>query len=176
MKEKISSVFTKRVETLMRQQALTNQKMANKLNMDYSSFWRKINGKRNVDMTLLLRLAEILGTSVSYLIGETNVPYLNSNNDNEKTLPQTSLSDTKGLEGKKRKLSFAYWGEVADTARDVAESGDKEAISYVSQMLNRALSSLTTKSDSRVSSHAVSEITNAPVMLGEHNENNFTFK
>ena len=37
---------------------------------------------------------------------------------------------------------MAYWGSVADNARNVAEYGDANDIADVSQMLKRALASL----------------------------------
>ena len=173
MNTKNPEILTQRINKLMEERCLKKKEVAERLGIEYLTFWRKLKGKRGVDAVLLTKIANVLGTSVSYLMGESDNP--NSNNKEGNTSIHLS-NNPNNTDNQKRKLSFAYWGEVADTARDVAESGDKEAISYVSQMLNRALSSLTTKSDSRVSSHAVSEITNAPVMLGEHNENNFTFK
>ena len=67
-------IFTERVNKLMKRLSLSKKDMANRLNVDYSTFWRKLNGKRNVDIPVLIQIAGILGTSVSYLVGETNNP------------------------------------------------------------------------------------------------------
>ena len=67
-------IFTERVSNLMKKLSLSKKDMANRLNVDYSTFWRKLNGKRNVDIPVLIQIAGILGTSVSYLVGETNNP------------------------------------------------------------------------------------------------------
>ena len=39
-------------------------------------------------------------------------------------------------------IGMAYWGSVVDNARHIAQSGDRENISGVRQMLELALSSL----------------------------------
>ena len=67
-------IFTERVSKLMKLNSLSKKDMATRLNVDYSTFWRKLNGKRNVDISVLMQIAEILGTSVAYLIGETDKP------------------------------------------------------------------------------------------------------
>lgn len=71
-------IFTERVNKLMKRNALSKKEMASRLNVDYSTFWRKLNGKRNVDIPVLIQIAGILGTSVSYLVGETDNPYLSA--------------------------------------------------------------------------------------------------
>ena len=50
--------------------------MAERLDMEYLTLWRKLSGKRSMDVSLLKRIAEILGTSVAYLLGETDDPSL----------------------------------------------------------------------------------------------------
>lgn len=175
---KSPEILIQRINQLMEARYLKKKDVAERLGMEYLTFWRKLKGKRGVDALLLSRLAEILGTSVSYLIGETDNPYINTNNNNnEKNLIQISLGDIAGLDEKKEKISFAYWGKVADSARDVADNGDSDEINYVYQMLNQALSFLATKIDKRATSYSVvdkSPVTNMPVMNGKHNENNLT--
>ena len=67
-------IFTERVSLLMKRNFLSKKDMATRLHVDYSTFWRKLNGRRNVDISALIQIAEILGTTVSYLIGETDNP------------------------------------------------------------------------------------------------------
>ena len=69
-----SEIFTQRVNQMMKRCFLTKKDMAERLNVDYSTFWRKLNGKRNVDIVLLRQIAEILGTSAAYLMGDTDNP------------------------------------------------------------------------------------------------------
>ena len=86
MKERTPTLFTERVSDLMKRRFLTKKDMAERLNVDYSTFWRKLNGKRNVDMALLKQIADILGTSVAYLIGETDKTEAIFNNDDDETV------------------------------------------------------------------------------------------
>ena len=48
--------------------------MAHRLNLDYSTFWRKANGERGVDVPLLMEIVKVLGTTAGYLLGETDIP------------------------------------------------------------------------------------------------------
>ena len=154
-----SSIFTQRVSELMRQNYLTKTDMARRLNVDYSTFWRKLNGQRNVDMVLLKQIAEILGTSTAYLTGETDTP----------------LAPPKALE--QHTTNYAYWGGVIDNTREVIESGDTDAMTYVCQMLNRALSLLSAKLEIQKPQSVATDKTsviNKPLILGDHNKNSVT--
>ena len=124
-----SEIFTQRVSELMKKNFLTKKDMANRLNVDYSTFWRKLNGKRNVDMALLKQIAEILGTSTAYLIGET---------DNPITIPQQEPHA-------EYIANYAYWGGIVDNSRDMAENGDRDAIAYAFQMLKQSIKLLSAK-------------------------------
>ena len=157
-----TDVFKQRVSQLMKLCSLSKKDMAQRLNLDYSTFWRKLNGQRNVDMELLKRIAEILGTSTAYLIGETDNPN-----------PNTLLSAENVLDAEQETISFAYWGTVADNARNIAKSGDKDAIVYVSQMLKRALAFLNTTYKPTTSAIDKAAI-NMPLIVGDNNESNLT--
>ena len=157
-----TDVFKQRVSQLMKLCSLSKKDMAQRLNVDYSTFWRKLNGQRNVDMELLKRIAEILGTSTAYLIGETDNPN-----------PNTLLSAENVLDAEQETISFAYWGTVADNARNIAKSGDKDAIVYVSQMLKRALAFLNTTYKPTTSAIDKAAI-NMPLIVGDNNESNLT--
>ena len=159
-----SEIFTQRVNEMMNQRHLSKKDMAEKLNVDYSTFWRKLNGQRNVDINLLMQIAEILETTVSYLMGETDNP--------------ERVDEARSVKEKSYKpISYSYWGSVVDETHEVAESDDKEAISYVFQILKYALSLLPMVTDIQISAMPnvrKSYVTNMPVMVGEHNENKLT--
>ena len=161
MRVQSSNIFTQRVSELMKQNFLTKKDMAKRLNVDYSTFWRKLNGQRNVDMVLLKRIAEILGTSTAYLMGET---------DNSVPMPQS-------VEEEDYKINYAYWGGVLDNSQDLAKNGDKDTIVYVSQMLRRALSLLSSKIEVKTPLTPIGDkqsIANMPVIVGDHNESHLT--
>ncbi len=161
-----SNIFTQRVNDLMKQRFLTKKDMAQRLNVDYSTFWRKLNGQRNVDMILLKQIADILGTSTAYLMGETDKP------ERTPVPPSPCIS-----ENVKRPLSFAYWGGIVDNTRNIVQSGDKEAIDYVSQMLKKAMSLLITEPETNTTTPSMlvkSSVANMPFIVGDHNESNLT--
>ena len=65
-------ILIQRIEDLMNRNFISKKDMAKRLNVDYSTFWRKANGKRSIDVVSLLNIASILGTTAGYLLGETN--------------------------------------------------------------------------------------------------------
>ena len=67
---------------LMEEQYLSKKDMAKRLGMEYLTFWRTLKGERGIDVVLLMQIAQVLGTSVAYLLGETDNPVSNSNTDN----------------------------------------------------------------------------------------------
>ena len=74
MEKEVPEIFRQRVNKLMAERCLSKKEMAERLDMEYLTFWRKINGKRGVDVVFLMRMAKVLGTSVAYLLGETDSP------------------------------------------------------------------------------------------------------
>lgn len=160
MRVQSSDIFTQRVSELMRRNYLTKAEMAKRLNVDYSTFWRKLNGQRNVDMVLLKKIAEILGTSTAYLTGETDI---------------SSVIPQKSEEQSGYTTNYAYWGGVVDNARELTESNDKDAMSYVYHMLSKALSLLSAKMETKSPQLLPTEkpsVINKPIIVGDNNESN----
>ena len=149
---------------------LSAESVAQALNTTRVTISRWEAGISEPDDKKKAKLAEILNTSVAYLKGDIDTPERNSFIFSENKLIKSKKTENKGT-----KLSFAYWGSVADNAHDVAESGDEIAISYVSHILRYALSLLPDMSnikDNTNSGH--SPITNMPLIIGDHNKSNFT--
>ena len=74
MKTQSPDIFTERVSLLMKRNFLSKKDMAKRLGMEYLTFWRKLKGERDIDVILLMKIAQVLGTTVSYLVGETDNP------------------------------------------------------------------------------------------------------
>lgn len=124
------------------------------------------SGESDPSDKVKIELAKVLNTTIAYLMGETDSPERNKAADAVHVRAVGSDS-----------ISYGYWRNVADNARDVAVSGDKDAIAYVSQMLKRALSLLTVTDVKDVENLDMgnSLVTNMPVMVGKRNENTVTF-
>ena len=134
------SVFTERVNGLMKSRFITKTDMAERLNVDYSTFWRKLNGKRSVDMVLLKKIAEVLGTSVAYLMGETDNPTPGANETGEKA------SHIDGEKVSDESEDYSYWGGIINNAQRVARREDKGEMIFIASLLQRALASLNVQS------------------------------
>ena len=85
----VPNILIRRTNQLMDKMYLTKKEMAERLGMEYLTFWRKLNGKRGIDVPLLMKIAKVLGTSASYLLGETDNPILNDAK-NEPIIIQTN--------------------------------------------------------------------------------------
>ena len=161
--------LSKRVENLLSAKKVSKVAISQELGIGYSTLWRRLNGSRNVNVDFLTKLADILGTTPSYLMGETDNPSRESSINNSLKVKQPK--EQTGT------LSFSYWRNVLDSVKDIADSGDKDAIGYVSNILNQALSLLTTKTERRESQYSISDIptvTNASVIVGNNNKSNLT--
>ena len=175
IEENNSSVFAKRVELLMRRQDLSNQNMADKLNMDYSSFWRRIKGKRTVDMNLLIRLAEVLGTSVAYLIGETDNP---NRGIDAFSIDGANTQHAEIEAPENRNVNYPYWVGVINEVRDVVERGNKNEISSVAQFFKVAYDMLSSVCSTVRQTNILPRtlITDSSTYGGHHNRNGMTVK
>lgn len=86
---------------------LTQQKIADMLNIQRPTYTRYENGEREPDFETVLKLSEILEVSVDYLLGKTDIP--------------TTLDEE--LEGEE----FALWGEV----HDLSEEEKKKVLEFI---------------------------------------------
>ena len=151
-------IFTERVSHLMKRNSLSKKDMASRLNVDYSTFWRKLKGKRNVDMSVLIQIARILGTSVSYLVGETDNPALPYVQDVPKRHSAKELHKMYGERARKRRkelgLSCEKVAEALGTTRvtvsrwelDTSEPDDRTKIA-LAKLLNTSVAYLIGETD-----------------------------
>ena len=136
MIRKAPNIFSIRVSDLMKKRFISKMEMSRRLNIDYSTFWRKLNGERSVDIELLQKIAEVLGTSTAYLLGETDnpAPPIENEADENKNLPIINVEDNN--------LGLGYWGKVADNAVIVAQQGDKKSIALIIPLVKAAYETL----------------------------------
>lgn len=107
---------------------MTQAELANLIGVHEITVRRWELGERLPDTDALKKLSQVLGISAGELMGE----------DDSVRKPNTLEI---GMIP-----NMAYWGGVADNARNVAEYGNDEDIADVSHMLKRALASLSTPS------------------------------
>jgi len=63
----------KRLETCRIELNITKKEVAERLNIDQSTYGKYELGKREPDAETLQKLADLFGTSVDYLLGRTNI-------------------------------------------------------------------------------------------------------
>ena len=163
--------LNERIKRLLSEKGISKTEISTKLGIGYSTLWRRLNGDRNLNIEFLIEIAKILGITVSDLIGE------NGENTSRQKEERSVIDTLSHAEYEPTSLSYGYWGNVADNARDVAVSGDQDAIAYVSQMLKRALSLLSSVQKTKelaAFDTKTPAVTNMPVMVGKRNENNVT--
>ena len=128
MDNEIKKALLKRIEERMKKCYLNKSEMAKRLDMDYSTFWRKMNGEYSVDAVLLKKIAEVLGTSVAYLMGETDNPVLGVSEEPEQLQLQKA----------EKPQDISYWGNFLTNIQKVANSGNLGEISSVESFINSA--------------------------------------
>lgn len=112
---------------------MTQAELAERIGVHEMTVRRWEAGERTPDVDSLQKISGVLGVSVSDLL--TGVP-------------EVSISKPKGNENALPGL--AYWGGVADNARNVARQGSREDIADVTQLLQRALGYLGASLGNRV--------------------------
>lgn len=118
------------IKRLRKGKGMTQEQLAELLNVSLMTVRRWEWGETSPKSNKLVRLAEIFGVTLDTLLED----------DTEATPVSTvQISSQKVLP------NMAYWGAVADNARNVAEYGNAEDMTDVMQMLRRALGYIGTK-------------------------------
>ncbi|WP_288333405.1 helix-turn-helix domain-containing protein [Cloacibacillus porcorum] len=68
------NILGERIKSLIKHKKLKQKDLAEKIGVLPNTFTRWVNGNRTPDISMLTRIALILGTSTSYLTGETDDP------------------------------------------------------------------------------------------------------
>ena len=131
----IPEILMQRTNKLMSERFLSKKEMAERLNMEYLTFWRKLNGKRGIDVVFLMNVAYVLGTTVAYLLGETDNPSMFPDEGNSNTNLIISTNDpSRKIVSEPGRLSFNN-GEVSIDMPDTPEN-KKWFNSFLSNALN----------------------------------------
>ena len=118
----IPEILMQRTNKLMAERFLSKKEMAERLNMEYLTFWRKLKGKRGIDVVFLMNVAYVLGTTVAYLLGETDNPLISSDRGSSNTNVIISTNDpSRKIVSEPGRLSFNN-GEVSIDMPDTPEN------------------------------------------------------
>lgn len=70
-----SNIFPQRLRELRLKKGLTQTELGEKVGVKQNTFTNWENGKREPNFETLLKLASILNTTTSYLLGESDICY-----------------------------------------------------------------------------------------------------
>lgn len=136
-----------RIKELRKQAKITQPELAEKIGVHETTIRRWEQGKdKGPSVDIIPKIANALGTSVAYLMGETDNPILGVSEEPEQLQLQNAEKpqDISYINSEKTEddLGLSYWGSVVDNARRVAKFGNYENMFDVSEMLKRAQASL----------------------------------
>ena len=100
------------IRTMRKRRGLTQEQLAEYLGISVMTVRRWEWGERTPDADYIQKISQVLGVSISELMGEENT-------DREKPTIKQGIFP-----------SLAYWGEVADNARLVARDGQNLGLIY----------------------------------------------
>ena len=122
------------IRRLRKEKGLTQERLSELLGVSLMTVRRWEWGNTSPNSNMLLKLAEVFNLAPEELL-------VYDANEDEMSISLSTASSHKG-----KLPNMAYWGSVADNAKNVAEYGDDNDIADVTQMLLRALASLGAKS------------------------------
>lgn len=105
-----------KVRELREKAGITQEELADRMGVQRNTVWRWENQKANLRAENIQRLSSVLNVDTSELM-----------------LPETitESSESQNIESRQVKFpSLAYWGEVADNARLVAQGGQNLSLIY----------------------------------------------
>lgn len=70
-----SNIFSQRLKELRLKKGLTQTELGERVGVKQNTFTNWENGKREPNFETLLKLASILNTTTSYLLGESDICY-----------------------------------------------------------------------------------------------------
>lgn len=170
----MSEIISKRLKSLMAEKRYSKAEISEKLGIGYSTLWRRLNGERSVNIDFLSELAQVLDTSVSYLIGETDNPERGMNME----IPEIHLQ-TQNSRAEPMSTNYAYWGGVVDEAHKVAERGNATEIISIEPLLKLAYDTVLNSREKLEKENCATNTEGAvvaqmPVYGGHHNRNSLT--
>jgi len=133
--------FGQRLKQTRQMKHMTQEKLADIVNVHLNSIggWEK--GTRTPDIQKLTALADALDTTVAYLTGETDNP---DRAHVEEPVP--TIAAVSHIVSNKRPdpvPGLEFWGAVVDAARKAAARRNPQEVSDIRMMLEKALDAIT---------------------------------
>ena len=132
--------ITEKIKELRKKLNLTQEKLSEKIGVSAMTMRRWEWGDRIPRANELEKLAQALGTTAGYLLGETE----NAGAHEEKTPDEKNnlpINDTSDVS--EDDLDLGYWGAMAQRAKRVAKSEDKSTKEIIGAILKQATEAVT---------------------------------
>ena len=132
--------ITEKIKELRKKLNLTQEKLSEKIGVSAMTVRRWEWGDRIPRANELEKLAQALGTTAGYLLGETE----NAGAHEEKTPDEKNnlpINDTSDVS--EDDLDLGYWGAMAQRAKRVAKSEDKSTKEIIGAILKQATEAVT---------------------------------
>ena len=106
----MTQALNERIKKMLSEKKISKTEISKTLGIGYSTLWRRLNGERSIDIDFLMELAKVLGTTVSDLVGESDIVNNNIDNSSVKLIVQTN-DPSREIISKPGRLTFRQ-GEV----------------------------------------------------------------
>ena len=89
---KTTDIFISRLEEMRKEKGFTQRELASKVGVNEGSMSRYIKGERVPTVTTIVSIAQVLGASVDYLVGTSNVKKRQNNADRIRNMSDEELA------------------------------------------------------------------------------------
>lgn len=89
---KTTDIFISRLEEMRKEKGFTQRELASKVGVTEVSMSRYIKGERVPTVTTIVSIAQVLGASVDYLVGTSNVKKRQNNADRIRNMSDEELA------------------------------------------------------------------------------------
>lgn len=89
---KTTDIFISRLEEMRKEKGFTQRELASKVGVNEVSMSRYIKGERVPTVTTIVSIAQVLGASVDYLVGTSNVKKRQNNADRIRNMSDEELA------------------------------------------------------------------------------------
>ena len=129
--------MAEKIRNCRRKMDLTQPELADLVGVSPMTVRRWEWNERTPNASIIPKLAEVLNTSIEYLIKDTSEPEPESprENQNQNEIKNPSYVNMKEAENK---IGYTFWGKVLDEAQQVAARGDAKEITLITPLLKTA--------------------------------------
>ena len=168
-------MLNERIKKRLSETRMTKTELSEKLGIEYSTLWRRLNGERKIDVEFLMQIAKVLGTTTTYLMGETDEPTPQETGEQQISTKQllqalaSLVAKNEDINGEEKAnwevtpflgydpnddLDLGYWGSVVEKAKRAARSGDSGKKKIIAEMLKMAAEAIASEAPTQIAENS----------------------